>query len=596
MYILGLNIGHNSTACLLKDGKIVGCISEERFSRIKNNFGFPSKSINFLLKSNSINLGSISLIVTTDDAAYPKDMKPYRPSDADKAYMIRNQRGLRRLEGLIGLYQPNLLKKVNSTKGLLKNILKNQMTKTKRDNLVKDLICHYLGNEVRKKIILVNHHKLHALSPCFNLDDRKDWLIITLDGVGGGLSGSIRIYSGHRLKSVSRIDGYDSLGHFYAVITHCLGMRQNEHEFKVMGLAPYAKTKEVNRVYDILKPYFILDEENLNVHLNFIPYPSTSELFRKEFIIERNERFDNIAGGVQKLLEEVILKLVSASIKKTRIGNIAVSGGVFMNVKVNQKICELPNVRDIFIMPSAGDESNAIGACFYGYQIYCEKNHITFEPKPFEDLYLGPEYDDKYIKNLIEKRNLERKYVIEKPNNVNKAIAKLLSEGEIVARCSGKSEFGARALGNRSILANPKDKDTIPILNELIKDRDFWMPFTPSILDKDEKRYIENPKRIKAPYMVLTFNSTKLAREHLPAAMHPYDFTIRPQIVYKDWNLDYYEIISEFKRLTGMGAILNTSFNLHGEPNVLSPEDALHTVENSGLKYLALGSYLLKKK
>ena len=151
-------------------------------------------------------------------------------------------------------------------------------------------------------------------------------------------------------------------------------------------------------------------------------------------------------------------------------------------------------------------------------------------------------------------------------------------------------------MGNRSILANADNIETIKILNETIKDRDFWMPFTPSIIEEDSNRYLINDKKISAPYMTITFDSTKVAKKELPAAMHPYDSTIRPQIVTKSWNPDYYKIISEFKRITGRGAILNTSFNLHGEPNVLTPEDAIHTLKNSSLKYLALGKYLFEKK
>ncbi|MBI2632410.1 hypothetical protein HYW75_05380 [Candidatus Pacearchaeota archaeon] len=267
-----------------------------------------------------------------------------------------------------------------------------------------------------------------------------------------------------------------------------------------------------------------------------------------------------------------------------------------MNVKANKRISELPELKELFVMPSAGDESNAIGACFYGYKLLCNIYKINFNPEQLTHLYLGPEYDNKYIEELIKKKNLADKYKIRKEKNINLTIARLLAKGEIVARCSGKSEWGARALGNRSILANPFHSDTIRILNETIKDRDFWMPFTPSILDKFEKKYILNKKRIFSPYMAITFDSTEDAREKMPAAMHPYDFTIRPQIVTKEYNKDYYDIIEKFSKLTSIGAILNTSFNLHGDPNVLKPEDALHTVENSSLKYLAMGDYLFEKK
>jgi carbamoyltransferase len=185
---------------------------------------------------------------------------------------------------------------------------------------------------------------------------------------------------------------------------------------------------------------------------------------------------------------------------------------------------------------------------------------------------------------------------VSQPGNINLTIAKLLAENKIVARCSGRMEFGARALGNRSILANPSDFTNLNTINEAIKCCDFWMPFTPSILEEEMPRYIQNHDRIFAPYMCITFDSTPEARRDLRAALHPKDFTVRPQCVIKAWNPDYHEIISEFKRLTGIGGVLNTSFNLHGEPNVCSPADAIHTLDNSGLNYLAMGSYLLSKR
>ncbi len=267
-----------------------------------------------------------------------------------------------------------------------------------------------------------------------------------------------------------------------------------------------------------------------------------------------------------------------------------------MNVKANMKISQLDGVRKMFVMPSSGDESNPLGCCLYGYRSLCWQRGVAFSPKPITHLYWGPAYDAASIDRLIKEKELEQKYFIKKPRDINREIANLLARGEVVARCSSKSEWGARALGNRSILANPSHLDTIRFLNEAIKDRDFWMPFTPSVLDSAAKKYFVNPKKIRAPYMVLTFPSTKLAQKHMPAAMHPYDFTIRPQVVSKKDNGAYYEIIKNFQRLTGIGAVLNTSFNLHGEPNVLTPEDALRTVEKSALRYLAMDGFLFEKR
>jgi carbamoyltransferase len=207
---------------------------------------------------------------------------------------------------------------------------------------------------------------------------------------------------------------------------------------------------------------------------------------------------------------------------------------------------------------------------------------------------LGKEWTDAEIGKYL-KEHVGKKYKIRKCADIEDEVAKLLASGEVVARFNGRAEWGARALGNRSILANPSDFNTIKLINEMIKNRDFWMPFTPSMLAAEEKRYTLNPKKVFAPYMAITFESTAEAQRDLPAAMHPYDHTIRPQMVLKEWNQSYHKLITAFKKRTGIGGVLNTSFNLHGEPNVNSPADAIHTMDNSGLRNLAIGSWLVQK-
>jgi carbamoyltransferase len=365
-------------------------------------------------------------------------------------------------------------------------------------------------------------------------------------------------------------------------------MKPDEHEYKVMGLAPYAKDKYVDEIYPVFKDMLWVD--GLKLNSNFRMQYADSCLNEKM----KYKRFDNVAGAVQRLVEELMTEWVKNAIKQTGITSIAIAGGVGMNVKANQKISEIPEVTDIYCMPSSGDESTALGCCFYGY-LKNSKNNQKNDIQPLTNLYLGPEYSDEEInKFLIE--NMPLSYNLKRCDNIEKEIASLLANDEIVARFKGRSEWGARALGNRSILANPSNRDNLRIINEIIKSRDFWMPFTPSILEEDVKKYIANPKKISCPFMIVTFNSTKKARKDLAAAMHPYDFTIRPQSVSAKESPDYHRLISYFKKKTGIGAVLNTSFNLHGEPNVLSPKDAMHTFESSGLKYLAMGNYLIKKE
>jgi carbamoyltransferase len=266
-----------------------------------------------------------------------------------------------------------------------------------------------------------------------------------------------------------------------------------------------------------------------------------------------------------------------------------------MNVKLNQKISEVSEVKSLTVVPSAGDESTVLGACLYGY-LEATKNSDHQKVWGVKDLYLGTEYCESEISKELDKLGARNRFKIEKPANINIRIAKLLAENNVVARMDGRMEFGARALGNRSILANPSKFEQVKVINEMIKNRDFWMPFAASVLEEDAERYFINPKKIPASFMAITFNTRAIAWRDLQAAIHPYDRTCRPQIVSKSTNPAYYEIINEFKKLTGIGGILNTSFNLHGEPNVESVVDALHTLNDSGLSYLALGPFLISKK
>ena len=581
MYILGINQGHNSTACLLKEGEITHCVSEERFSRLKNHSGLPLKSIKWILEEEKISFKDIDLVVL--DEAYPiREAGFSQPEEIKKRHMEKNFS--MKLKTFLANKFPKNYPKIYDFVSRI-NSPKSQFKKELIEKVSESL------NYPKEKIFLLDHHALHAFSCCFNLPRDKKTLIFTLDGEGSDISASVNVWDGKDLKRISKTSKYDSLGYLYSMATLHLGMKPMQHEFKVMGLAPYAKKEYSDKVYKKFREIFKVNEDlsmSCKYPSMFIDYFYENEM--------KFTRFDNFAAGLQKLVEEISVEWITKAIKKTGINRIALSGGVFMNVKACQRILELPIVKDLFVMPSCGDESNPIGACFYGYQKYCKEKNLEMDPKPLKDLYLGPEYNDKYFEILVKKKKLDKKYVIKKPKEINKEIAKLLNKGEIVARCSGKSEWGARALGNRSILSNPKNEDSIRILNEFIKDRDFWMPFTPSIIDESEKDYVVNPKKLFSPYMAITYNSTIKARNEIRAAMHPYDFTVRPQVVTKEYNEDYYDLIKNFKKLSGIGGILNTSFNLHGEPNVLTPEDALHTLDNSGLKYLAVGSYLVEKK
>jgi len=253
-------------------------------------------------------------------------------------------------------------------------------------------------------------------------------------------------------------------------------------------------------------------------------------------------------------------------------------------------------VEELFAFPSCGDESNAVGAAYLGYLEECGRRGVVGTPEPFGPAYLGNEVTDEDAEAVIRSRGLEGRYKVAFHDRIDEKIAELLVSDGVVARCAGRMEFGARALGNRSILANPSDHRVVPLINRMIKNRDFWMPFAPTILAERAPDYLVNPKRLASPYMMLAMPTRAEARDALAAAVHPHDATARPQILERAWNPEYHAVISEFQRRTGVGAVLNTSFNLHGEPVVCSAADAVDTFERSGLPHVAVGHWLISKK
>lgn len=589
MYILGIMSGHNATAALLKDGKIISCISEERLNRKKNYLGFPEKSIKALIDNENITIKQIDKVIIVGKDARGHEISLFNPNKFNVGY-----RTIPKTFKEKKIYQlRKVIYKNKSLYFLKKRIEEKKYEKLKKKNK-EDKILNEYSNRIninKDKIEFIDHHYAHAISTLFLNEKNEKCLIFTLDGEGDDISATVNIFDGNKLETISKTPKEYSLGWFYGRVTQFLNMKANEHEFKVMGLAPYAKEEYIKKPYELMKDKIYLSKDGLAFESEFVM--SYSDIFFDEEM--QLVRFDNFAGAAQKLTEELIIQWITNAVKRTGIKNVYLSGGVFMNVKANMRIAQLPIINKVIVMPSAADESLAIGACYHGFK-YTKNKNSKIKILPLKDLYLGLNYHNDYIKNMIKRDKLEKKYNIIKYDNIEVEIAKLLSEGKVVARFKGRSEWGARALGNRSILADPRNFDTIRIINEQIKGRDFWMPFTPSIIEEDKDKYIINPKNIEAPYMAITFDSTDIGREHLKAAIHMYDFTVRPQIVNKIWNNDYYNMIKEFKKLTGVGAVLNTSFNLHGEPNVETPEDAIHTIKNSGLLYLAIENYMFIKK
>lgn len=581
IYVLGLNLYHGATACLIKNGEVVGCVSEERFTRKKNQLGVPVQAINFLLNKNGITATQIDAVGL--GGKWPT------------ALMIAEHRERRfNPSGSVIRFIGGTLSNANYLTPLYEWSHRNLYQRFFFPSLKETLHRELRAKTGLRRFIPVDHHDSHIAAVLYGFTDNANegkHLVLTHDAAGDGTCSSVTLVDSENWQEVGRrTPNAFSPAWMYSIVTDFMGMKIIEHEYKIMGLAPYADKAGVERVYRLIKSLF-----KVNDNLSFsskIHCHTYYHWLKKN--LER-QRFDWIAGSIQRVIEDLLIEWVKKAIESTEVRDIAVGGGVFLNVKANMLLSELDMVDNLTVCPTAGDESTAIGAAYLVYKKICEEKTMDFNPKPINHLYLGPSYGEEEIKTAIDKYSFKNKIKIEKCNDIERKVAEMLANGDIVARFCGAAEWGARALGNRSILANPSDPKVIRIINEQIKCRDFWMPFAGSILKEKEKDYLINPKGINASYMAMAFKTTELAKRHLAAALHPYDFTMRPQIVEKDINPSYHRLISLFCEYTGIGGILNTSFNIHGEPMVNSPDDALHTLDDSGLKYLAIGNYLLTK-
>lgn len=569
MYYLGIHDGHTATACLFKDGKIIACISEERINRIKEWGGFPKASILELIKIANISPYDIKAVGVSSIFA------PIRNIQELESHIFRK----------IAKYAINFIpKSIIRSKFLRKTFLSlYEMFSHRKEYIKREL--ESIG--IKAKVNFYEHHYIHAFTSHVLSKTRDENLIITLDGSGDLVSGTVNIGRKNEIIRISEISNYDSLGEFYMRITQFLGMKPLSHEYKVMGLSAYVdeNDKYAKESYKIFSQFFEVKDLNILNKTGF--YKSGYlEFFKKKINLIR---FDYIAFASQKLLEEIVLELIKNAIKKTNIRNLALGGGVFMNVKLNYKILMLDEVENVFIMPSCSDESLAVGCA-----IKCAiDDGFPFDNvKTLEDIYWGPSYSKEEIEKALEEID-EKEYKIEYVENIEELIAELISKNYIIARFSGRMEFGARALGNRSILANPSNLEVITKINKAIKQRDFWMPFAPTILYEDQDKYLINPKNHEGYYMIMAFFTKKDAHRDLKSALHQYDLSARPQILVEKHNLKYYKLIKRFKEITGIGGILNTSFNLHGEPIIMTPKDAIYTLKNSKLDGLALENYLI---
>lgn len=585
MKILAIHDGHNASAAYLADGKVIAAIQEERLSRYKNHGGFPEMAVREVLKLGNCKFDELDLAVFSGLGVTNLKMKKDVMASYERKFNGRRRSFFQRMEKKTR----DIRKFVYSNDGSKRKESRRRKKRTlRKEPLLK------LGVDPNK-IRFMDHHLCHAAASYFGQGDmQEDILVVTCDGAGDHISASVRIGRKGRMKKIAEVSEDDSIPILYSLITYMLGFVPLEHEYKLMGLAPYAEgAGQSHEIRDYFKQLFQFTEDR---PLGWTRAAGIDSIFKLGPVLKNRlefSRFDQIASGLQSFIEDFILEWMGRVIRETDIHRLALSGGLFMNVKLNKRIMEMDEVESVYVLPSCGDESNCIGA---GLAAYAEFNgQVPDNIPPLKAVYFGTDFTKNDMAQNIDGFQFKKTVEIVRFDDIERKCAELIADGQIVARYKGAMEFGARALGNRSILADPESWHTIYRINAMIKQRDFWMPFAPSMLAEYADEYIVNPKGIHSPYMILSFDTRKEKLNNIIAATHPYDGTCRPQVVEKSWNPDYYRLIDHYRKLTGKAVVLNTSFNLHGYPIVYTPEDALEVFDKSGLQYLALGQYLVKE-
>ena len=590
MNILSITLDANSSACAMKDGVVIAAISEERFNKVKNYVGYPKHAVEFCAnalnnKIDKVLMPSIEMdpmLVMThwtrrNVAERIEEQKRYwHPrfygestqtyTDVFPEYVDKEQYPGSEFWTKVDL-SASAPKRAEQFRGMRR-----------------DLVANHLG--VPSSIVeFVEHHLCHSNYAYFASPARGEKVLsFTADGFGDYYCATIRVFSEDGSSEILMQSSDAFLGRLYRYTTLNLGMKPLEDEYKVMGLAPYATEYHWRKPYEIFKE--LLEVDGINIRLK--NKPDDFYYYYKDKL--ESCRFDAIAGGLQKFLEETIVEWVSNAIDETGIKTVVFSGGVSMNVKAMMEVSKISSLKKLYVPGSGADESLGIGAAYH--ETRKELGHGS--TSPLTNMYLGTQYTQEDIDTFVKDKKLSDKYaVVEKASPAT--VASLISDGNVVAVFLGKMEFGARALGARSILADPRGIDTVKRINYKIKNRDFWMPFAPVVLRERVSDYFLNEKDLNSPFMTIGFETTDLGKRDLKAALHQADETGRPQMIERQNNPMYYDIVKSFEGITGVGALLNTSFNLHGLPIVRTPEDALFVLENSGLDALLLEGTLIRK-
>ena len=595
MNILGISAYyHDAAACLVIDGCIIAAAQEERFTRIKHDSQFPIKAINFCLQESGLTADQIDFIVFYD--------KPFLKFDRLlETYLAFAPRGFWSFVTALPIWLTDKL--------------------CQQASIVKALE-ESLGKKISwaDRLLFSEHHLSHAASAFFP-SPFEEAAVLTMDGVGEWTTTSLAIGSGNSLQVVKEIHFPHSLGLLYSAFTYYTGFKVNSGEYKVMGLAPYGRP-----IYsELIKKHLIDIKEDGSFHLDMsyfnycVGLTMTNKKFddlfggpRRSPESELTQKEMDLAASIQAVTEEVVIKLARAIAESTGMKNLCLAGGVALNCVANGKLLKEKVFDNIWIQPAAGDAGGALGAALGAYYLHAKEPRIVNNlPDGMQGSYLGTSFDQADIEDRLQASgavfsSVSDEVLIEKT-------AEALAQGKAVGWHQGKMEFGPRALGGRSILADPRSPRIQKQLNLKVKYRESFRPFAPSILRQDLSQWFDLD--VDSPYMLLVapiikskqkvmtevenalFGIEKLniARSDIPAVTHV-DYSARIQTVHQETNPRYFSLISRFKELTGCPVLVNTSFNIRGEPIVESPEDAFRCFMGTDIEFLAIGNAILRKE
>lgn len=563
MIILGINGNrreHNSAAAILVDGRLVASVEEERISRIKCDNAYPTRAIAEVFSIAGVREQDVDVVALANLSRW--DQKPY----LDKLFAR---------VAYLGKQEPEINK----------FYWKHQFERYMRVLRPRRKPAGVLAG---KPMQAVEHHQAHAASAYYACpfgDERIG--VITLDGAGDFSWGSVWVGENGKLREIAHLSYLNSIGLLYSAVTHHLGFIAGRHEGKVLGLAAFGNPEPfLSRLLAHTNPS---DWNALfDARLTRVPLRPVSPMGRAVMVeLCGDLSREDIAAGIQVYTERMICDWVQEQVGKLNVSKLALAGGVFSNVKLNQRILALPGVENIYVHPNMGDGGLAAGAAF---EVHA-RLHGGLRPE-LGQVYLGTEINRENARQALQKHGVN----YEEPENLAQATARLLADGKVVARADGKMEYGPRALGNRTVMAPCHDASINQWLNKKFARTEF-MPFAPVILQERAGEYFPawDESHIAARFMTITYDASDTARKNIPAAVHV-DNTARPQVIRREDNPGYYDILNEYYAITGVPSVINTSFNMHEEPIVRTAEEAIVAFQDAGLDALVLGPFLCRAK